>query len=47
LSAIWQAAANYIKAANKAKSLGDMHSVIAGGGCSVAHQPFRIDELLE
>jgi len=43
---IWQAAVNYIKAANKAKSLGDMHSVIAGGGCSVAHQPFRIDELL-
>ena len=37
------------KAANKAKTLGDMHSVIAtaSGSCAVAHQPFRIDELLE
>ena len=41
-------AENYIKAANKAKSLGDMHNVIAGDGCrALAHQPFRIDELIE
>ena len=43
-----QAAAGekYIKAANSAKNLGDMYSVITASS-TVAHQPFRIDELLE
>jgi hypothetical protein len=43
-----QAAAceKYMKAANSAKNLGDMYSVITGSS-TVAHQPFRIDELLE
>ena len=44
-----EAADKYIQAANKAKSLGEMYSVISGDAASstVVHQPFRIEELLD